>query len=140
MKENNQRKIFLNILDDVKICAKIINILWSYPIKYPTYCIEELYIESKMAKYGQKWPNMVKNGQTLHFRMRHLVRCVWYPIPPFSILFLHHRLYKLFWCFQSLSMLYTLLSYFQIILEKKFTKKKSKITTKLENVRAAQTY
>lgn len=56
--KNNQRKIFLNILDDVKICAKIINILWSYLNKYPTYCIEELYNESKMAKYGQKWPNI----------------------------------------------------------------------------------
>ena len=57
-KKNNQRKIFLNILDDVKICAKIINILWSYLTKYPTYCIEELYNESKKAKYGQKWLNI----------------------------------------------------------------------------------
>ena len=57
-KEINQRKIFLNILDDVKICAKIINILWSYLTKYPTYCIEELYNESKMAKYGQKRLNI----------------------------------------------------------------------------------
>jgi hypothetical protein len=58
MKKNNQRKIFLNILDNFKTCAKIINILWSYLTKYPTYCKEELYNESKKAKYGQKWPNI----------------------------------------------------------------------------------
>ena len=27
-------------------------------LNIPTYCIEELYNESKMAKYGQKWPEI----------------------------------------------------------------------------------
>jgi hypothetical protein len=133
MKKNNQRKIFLNILDDVKICAKIINILWSYLTKYPTYCIEELYNESKMAIYGQKWLNITFSDEASS-----QVCLISYPSLFKS--FFTSWTYKLFWCFQSLSMLYTLLSYFQIILEKKNSQKQRAKFSKLGNFRAAQTF
>lgn len=131
--KKNQRKIFLNILDDVKICAKFINILWSYLTKYPTYCIEELYNESKKAKYGQKWLNITfsdeASSQVCLISYPSLFKSFFYIID-FKVILMFSK---------SKYALYSFILFSNYSRKKNSQKRRAKFS-KLGNFRAAQTF